>query len=422
LFSKQGTGKTYIAMAVLEALRPQLVLIVAPLTALDITWKTRLTTLAGMPVLEPSELVRRLKMRSGVDYPVIVLTNPEALRNAKLSKRLAKLPWSIVVWDESQSIKDRNSLNSRTARKFRFAKRRLALSGTPIDTSQIDVWAQMRFVDCEVFGDRWQDFANEYCYRSGWMGKEWKFSKHMNDQFLHKLKNHIFRLNKEFLNLKPLTIIPVPVEMFGRQEEIYKSMETDNIVQLNGVDIAARLMTTIDVKLSQITGGCVLDDDGRAHRTGFAKERKLKHLISKLEPPFVIFCQYLHEIVPIADILRRSKHLVVGILRGSVKGDERTSLINDFQAGKIDAIVCQLRTGGVSIDLTASNTLIFYSMNYSYIDFDQIIHRLHRGGQERDVTAYILFCNNTIDEDKLEIVKTKSEVSTSILSHFEGSK
>jgi len=63
--------------------------------------------------------------------------------------------------------------------------------------------------------------------------------------------------------------------------------------------------------------------------------------------------------------------------------------------------------------------LILYSMTYSYINFEQTLRRLHRGGQTDQVTAYILFCVSTIDEDKLNLVQDKSETSAEVLAHFE---
>jgi SNF2 family DNA or RNA helicase len=412
LFSTQGTGKTFIAMALLEHLQPKLALVVAPLTSLDTTWSPRLATL-GM------HIERNLRFMHRDPSPTIVLTNPEQLRSS--AKRLARLPWDVVIWDESQNTKDRTSANARAARRFRFAKHRLALSGTPIDESPIDVWSQMRFVDCGVFGEDWKDFAEEFCTRGGWMGNEWIFRTKKLPDFLKRLENHIFRLTKDFMKLKPITFTPIPIEMFGRQERLYNEMLRDDMIRINGTVIAAANRGVRDVKLAQIAGGFVLDEDGIAHRTGMAKERKFKYLLPQLTPPIVVFCQYLHEVEAVKTIL--DLHFKrTAVLRGSVKGDDRTRILNEFQSNRLDAIVCQTRTGGVSIEFTASSTLVLYSINYSYIDFEQIIARLHRGGQDRQVNVFSLYCINTIDEEKISAIQRKSETVTEVVSHFERRK
>jgi SNF2 family DNA or RNA helicase len=416
LFAATGSGKTYITMAMLEQLHPQFTLIVAPLTSLDVTWSC-LATLPGTIVRSAQELKVSLKTFAGSRHPVILLINPESLRNA--SQALSKVSWDCVVIDESQGIKDRNSAFSRAARRLRHAPRRLALSGTPLDASPIDVWAQMRFVDYTVFGENWRDFAEEYCRKAGWMGKEWEFKERKLPQFLKALEGHIYRLTTDFMQLKPITFYPVGVHMFGNQRAIYDQMHQHGVTMVNGSTISASHQGVRDVKLSQITGGFVIDNDGHPLRVGHAKERKFKHLVKYLEPPIVVFCQYLHELDAVERILRRANFARVSVLRGSVKGDDRTQLLSDFQNHKLDALVCQTRTGGVSIELTASSTLVLYSINYSYIDFEQIIHRLHRGGQEKEVKVFGIFCEESIDEEKISAIKQKSETSFRVVSHFE---
>ncbi len=63
---------------------------------------------------------------------------------------------------------------------------------------------------------------------------------------------------------------PVPVMLLGQQRVIYETMERDNLVRVDGVDIVANNAGARDVKLSQITGGAVLDEDGGRHATGQA--------------------------------------------------------------------------------------------------------------------------------------------------------
>ncbi len=102
----------------------------------------------------------------------------------------------------------------------------------------------------------------------------------------------------------------------------------------------------------------------------------------------------------------------IAVIKGQVKEKDRTQIVADFQAGKYDVLICQVRTGGESIDLTRASTLIMYSMSYSYINFEQILRRLQRGGQTRAVRVYVLYCVNSVDSDKLQLVQQKSETSS----------
>jgi hypothetical protein len=93
------------------------------------------------------------------------------------------------------------------------------------------VWAQIRFVDHTVLGENWTDFANEYCYRTGWMGYQWKFNPRKHKQFINKLKPHIYRLTAKQLGFKEAELHPVPVVMVGEQRRFYDQMKRDSVIR-----------------------------------------------------------------------------------------------------------------------------------------------------------------------------------------------
>jgi SNF2 family DNA or RNA helicase len=455
LISEVSAGKTYISMAALEHLAPSLTLVVAPLTSLDITWAPKLATLPQticrsweafketraeqrgrppaihlvnsilrLPGAEFKETRAKTRGRPPASHALnskmampgaVLLIHHQLL--AKLGKKLEAVPWDFVIIDESQSIKDRASATSRAARRLRHAKRRLALSATPLDKSPIDIWAQMRFVDHTVLGEDWGPFEREFCYRGGFKDHEIKFRSELLPTLLQRLERHIFRLDKAFLQLKPMHIHMVPVSLLGAQRALYVQMETHGIAKVfNGTTIPAPLKVSRQVKLEQMTGGTVKDLDGHSHVIGYAKQRKLRVLLDKLTPPIVIFCKYLAEIPLIAAAIPTGRG--VSVLTGAVTGDERTQLINDFQNNKIDYLICQMKTGGVSIELTAAATLIFYSLNFSLIDFEQVCGRFHRGSQTREVNVYILHAVDTVDQEIIDEIEAKKATFYSVVEHF----
>ena len=432
LISNTSAGKTYISMAALEHLAPALTLIVAPLTSLDIVWAPKLTTLPGRVLYRTWDDFKQTKPAKFKVLKAVLLIHFQLF--AKLAKKLERVPWDMVIIDESQGIKDRNSAQSRAARRLRHAKRRLALSATPLDRTPIDIFAQMRFVDPTVLGEDWGPFERVYCYRGGFKDHKLFFRSELLPDLLGRLERHIFRLDKAFLNLPPLTIHTVPVTLLGAQRHLYDEMDKHSLVHVNDIAIPAPLTVTRQVKLEQLTGGTIKDLDERSHHIGNAKLRKLRTLVARLEIPVVIFCKYLAEIPLIRSALEaearadwqtiapryRSKErlLTVEELHGAVVGDERTALINDFQANKIGYLICQMRTGGVSIELTAAATLIFYSMNFSLIDFEQVIGRFHRGSQKRPVDVYVLYAVDTVDEEIATEIEAKKETFYAVVDHF----
>ena len=313
LISETSAGKTFISMAAIEHLRPQLLLVVAPLTSLDITWAPKLamvgTVCRNLKELKQvqgciksilasksksvSKQVLGLSQQVAAGARLILLIHFQLF--AKLATKLERVPWNLVIIDESQGIKDRSSAQSRAARRMRNVKRRLALSATPLDKSPIDIWAQMRFVNHKVFGEDFGAFKNEYCYLGGYKNHEVRFKKEKMPKFLKKLEPYIFRLDKKFLNIPPMHVHLVPVQLLGSQRKLYQEMEEHGIINIGKTAIPAPLAVTRQVKLEQITGGTILDQDGRPFEVGEAKLRKLHSLLTRLEPPVVVFCKYLSE-------------------------------------------------------------------------------------------------------------------------------
>lgn len=417
LFSQQRTGKTYITCAAIEQLKLQRVLVIAPRTAVDATWRPALATL-GMPASSAEALAEAAQHFTALSYQEATKIVPASAR--RLLRGDNRL--DLVVIDESQGIKARQSDQSRAARRFRDATRRLALSGTPIDDSPIDVWAQMRFVDHTVLGEHWTPFAEQYCYKGGFKGRKWIFREALLPQFLDALRSHIYRLTTDFLNLKPISLHLVPVMLLGRQEEAYHTMNKEGILQLHETAVATgSLPVTKLAKLEQITGGHILDDDNHPHRVGYAKERKLRWLMPRLTLPVVIFCRYLSELYSLTLGLSTSGYRVA-TLYGKVKGPQRAQMIADFDEGKYDVLIAQVRTGSVSVSFARSSNLVIYSMNHSYIDFEQLMFRLQGMTQSKEVQAWLLYCENTVDEDKVDRINRKKSTVFRVVSTFERSR
>ena len=435
LLGDTAVGKTIISLAAIERLRPQLTLIVAPLTSLDITWSPKLEAMVDTKTYRDwddfkyANCIRKRWKQRWVTYPrnctrtlkkfllpfnAILLIHFQLF--AKHAKQLENVPWDMVIIDESQGIKDRGSDQSRAARRMRHAKHRLALSATPLDKSPIDIWAQMRFVDPDVLGLEFVRFRDEYCYLGGFKNHEVKFHRHKLPELLQRLEPHVFRLEKSFLNLKPIHIHMVPVDLLGSQRRLYEAMYEHGIVEIDGVTIPAPLAVTRQAKLEQITGGTIKDAAYRSHTVGRAKARRLRTLTGRLGTPLVVFCKYLAEIPLIEAALPQERR--VEVLTGAVTGEDRTGLIQDFQAGRVDYLVCQMRTGGVSIELTAASSMVFYSMNFSLIDFTQVIGRFHRGSQTSEVNVYVLYARDSVDEKIIREIAEKKDLFFSVVDHF----
>lgn len=430
LLFEQGTGKTWITGGILEQLIHSkfLALGVVRLSNIDSTWVTFLTEQVGITVC------RSLGEVKSAVGPRILLIHYEAL--PAIRKAVRKMRWSFMFYDESQGLKNRASKASRIAGQLSdSAERRLILSGTPMDKRPMDLWAQFRFVAPHVFGTRWKDFEDEYLkpveidmtgVRPG--SHRWnrlqraltirrnkrEMRKDKFPQFLDAMKPHALRLTKSVLNLPPLEYVPECVELWGSQRRLYEEIERDLVSTT--LRLTAPLKVTQIGKLQQITGGYVVDDDGVTHAIGSAKMRRVKSLVKEHREPLVIFAKYLAEVEGIAALCNALGRRTA-MIRGKDK-KRRGEIVKQFQSGGLDVIVCQIRTGGVGIDLFRARRAIIYSSTHSWIDFDQAISRIHRRGQKQHVYIHKIIVRSSIDEAIDMALRVKGKTTKFVLDHL----
>jgi len=98
-------------------------------------------------------------------------------------------------------------------------------------------------------------------------------------------------------------------------------------------------------------------------------------------------------------------------LDGSSKIHERRDMVADFQNRQdIFVFLLSTRAGGLGINLTAADTVIFYDSDWNPTVDQQAMDRAHRLGQTRQVTVYRLICKGTIEERILQRAREKSEI------------
>jgi Helicase conserved C-terminal domain len=75
------------------------------------------------------------------------------------------------------------------------------------------------------------------------------------------------------------------------------------------------------------------------------------------------------------------------------------------------------RAGGLGINLTAADTVIFYDHDWNPSNDAQAMDRAHRLGQTRQVTVYRLITKGTIDERIVQLARVKKDVSFEVLPY-----
>ncbi|XP_061386788.1 chromatin-remodeling ATPase INO80 [Musca vetustissima] len=104
-------------------------------------------------------------------------------------------------------------------------------------------------------------------------------------------------------------------------------------------------------------------------------------------------------------------------LDGSSKISARRDMVADFQSRQdIFVFLLSTRAGGLGINLTAADTVIFYDSDWNPTVDQQAMDRAHRLGQTKQVTVYRLICKGTIEERILQRAREKSEIQRMVIS------
>eukprot|EP00940_MAST-03C_sp_MAST-3C-sp2_P000876 g876.t1 len=125
----------------------------------------------------------------------------------------------------------------------------------------------------------------------------------------------------------------------------------------------------------------------------------------------LIFTQMTRMLNILESFLNLHGHTYVR-LDGSTKVDERQILMERFNHDpKLFAFILSTRSGGLGINLTGADTVIFYDTDWNPAMDAQAQDRAHRIGQTRDVHIYRLVTSQTVEENIMLKASQKRDLS-----------
>ncbi|OXU18742.1 hypothetical protein TSAR_003060 [Trichomalopsis sarcophagae] len=133
----------------------------------------------------------------------------------------------------------------------------------------------------------------------------------------------------------------------------------------------------------------------------------------------LIFCQ-LKAMLDIVehDLLRKHLSSVTYLrLDGSVPAAQRHSIVARFNADpSIDVLLLTTQVGGLGLNLTGADTVIFVEHDWNPMKDLQAMDRAHRIGQKKVVNVYRLITRQTVEEKIMGLQKFKLLTANTIIS------
>ena len=417
LFLEPGLGKTKIALDVITYRKCESknyrALVVCPNTITE-NWLQEICTHSNLQAttLTGGKKRRLVNLSHEKDLYIINYEGVSTIKDALEQKK-----FDLLVLDESHYVKSHKSIRSKAC--FVLSKtipHRLLLTGTPVMNNPLDIFAQFRCLNPVIFGNSFYRFRAYYAVMGGY--GNYQVIKWINmNIFKRRLFSCAVRKTKEeCLDLPEQLYQTIKVVMPDEQKEVYKSLKDHFIAEYRDSPVVASVVLTRLIRFSQITAGFTKDVEGVEH--AFTKNPKINWLvefISNLDNTrqLVVFTRFRREISMLEQELRNNDINFV-----SLHGDttERLDKINKFNNdNSIKVFITNTATGGLGINLTAATYAVFLTNDYSYGNRVQAEDRIHRIGQDKNVTYIDVLMEHSIDSSIHRILNKKQSLSDMVM-------
>ena len=437
LFCEMGTGKTKIILDVVQNAKDVVDVVVIAPNGLHHNWATNEIPrhyAKDVNVFCWKGPIKSKKMKQEYARFVkdntqtrILLINVEALRTLAGYKTTEEFLNSSVnqkhmIIDESTCIKNPKAIQTKNVLKLSAkADCKWILNGTPITQGPLDLFSQCKFLDKNAIPyTTYTAFKHKFAIETTMTMGQRSFNKIIGYQNIEELTKLLepfsLRLEKkDCLDLPDKTFSTVSVELEPEQEQMYRKMKDNCIIEFeSGNIVTATMALTQLVKLHQILTGFVVTDDGEAISL---KNNRVKMLlqIAETSGSMVIFCAYKQNVVDLQKALtEKYGNDSVVVYSGDTPANQRSSAVEKFQSGAAQFFI-GTSAAAKGLTLHTASTMVYYSNNYSLETRLQSQDRIHRIGQEKKCTYIDLVVNGSLDEVILKRLLQKKELSSMVL-------
>jgi hypothetical protein len=443
------THNTVESLGFVNHTRPRSVLVICPAT-LVYNWRAEILKWLVDPyevwIPETSEEVPDLRT---LDHRLVVVTNYEKVcgrtvkgeyRTTALSRSVLQ-EWDLGIFDEAHYLKNPEALRSRAVLSengiYDHVKRALFLTGTPMENRHREIWPLASRLCPRVFGDRHQ-FETRYCglhleqrgdrkvYVADGSTRPAELQQKLRSTFM------IRRLRKDVLKELPpkrrqLFVLDEQVDWtkypelakwqdtLGQDyEDALEELEVEACRSAEAYAQAVRKLDAIAVEFTRVS-------DVR-HKTGLLKlPACLRFSDTLLECGADCISIFAHH----RDVIQKI-HEHYGeracVIHGDTPKKKRFEIVQEFQTGKYQVFVGELRAAGTGITLTRASTSVFFETDWNPATVNQAEDRHCRYGQKKMVQIFHPVLDGSIDANMVKKMLAKQTAIDKALDHLPESE
>ena len=389
LFFEPGKGKTYPVIDALREINAQKageakVLIISSPDAIRQMWQVDIV---------PQNILPK---------NTFLVTDRTAIGD--ISEALLAKKWDVIVVDECHIVKANTSKIHKLVYKLcKNAEYAFGMTGTPRGNSDIDIWCQLQALHVGGQGKMsWSAWTKIHCDFETGYGAYGKFQTPttIKEKYLPWWNNLLdeycmfvdYDENDDMPELN-VDVVEIPYKKTKDYENAYKG-----IIEVGEFATTTEKMVAIS-KAHQVCNGYIYLPDKVVHR--YHENTKLNYLDRYVDEGKCVIV-YKH-IADYEDLCEKFGH-------------RATNKVEEFKRGTYEVLLLQCGNCKSFNLQDHCNTIIFYTLDYSFIKYKQMIHRCWRLGQKRATRIIVLEHKDTVEKQIWLAVQTKQNMHDMYMS------
>ena len=332
---------------------------------------------------------------------------------------LCRVAWDRLLLDEAQDVKNPATKRARALRLLP-ARRRLAMTGTPIENRLQELWALMDIVNPGLVGSR-EWFERTFAGPIELDGDERALVR-----LRSMVQPFILRRPKDAdeveLELPPITVEKDYCRLTVEQANLYRATVDRWMPQIEKHESTFNRRGAVLAMLGQLKQVC--NHPEMVLYTGEALEGrsgKLERLVELLQAvpegdKSLVFTQYPGFAALVPHLEERIGRKV-GFFHGRLTARQRDELLSSFTAELGPSVlVISIRAGGRGLNLPAANHVFHFDRWWNPAVEQQATDRVYRYGQRKPVFVHSLICTATLEEKIDQLLESKKELAEKVIS------
>ncbi|KAL5701805.1 putative ATP-dependent DNA helicase chr12 [Ranunculus cassubicifolius] len=342
---------------------------------------------------------------------------------------LKKFHWHYMIVDEGHRLKNHECGLARTLVSCYRIRRRLLLTGTPIQNSLQELWALLNFLLPSIFNSV-QNFEEWF---NAPFADRTDVSLSDEEQLLIIRRLHqvirpfILRRKKDEVEkfLPGKTQVILKCDLSAWQKVYYHQVTEEGRVGMDSKSGKSRGLQNLTMQLRKCCNHPYLfvGDYNIWNKEEIVRASGKFELLDRLLPKLhraghrVLLFSQMTRLMDILEIYLQLHDFKYLRLDGATKTEERGKLVREFNAPDSPYFMFCLstRAGGLGLNLQTADTVVIFDSDWNPQMDQQAEDRAHRIGQKKEVRVFVLVSVGSIEEEILDRAKQKMGIDAKVI-------